>query len=117
MFSKRVTVASVLCLLHLTLQAGTSSIRRSVTSLRTQRSVDDVSYLGCLSSVPSMQMVLFLDHICVDCFNLYNEIEIYSYCRSRCYNSNFMDGCMEAVGSDAATISKAHTYRFYLNLI
>jgi len=46
-----------------------------------QRSVDDVSYLGCLSSVPSMQMVLFLDHICVDCFNLYNEIEIYSYCR------------------------------------
>ncbi|XP_018327509.1 CHH-like protein isoform X2 [Agrilus planipennis] len=38
-----------------------------------------------------------LDRICEDCYNLFREPELHSLCRSRCFSTQYFDGCLETL--------------------
>jgi len=82
---------------------------------RSQSLGSEMSHLGCSSSHPPLRMVKYLDRICEDCYLLYRDPDIYSMCRSGCYSTNFLSGCMDVIMVSKSTRSKAAHFVSLLN--
>jgi len=91
-----------------------SRIQEAKKHRRSQRA-NEVSHLGCSASHPPLRMVKYLDRICEDCYLLYRDPDIYSMCRSGCYSTNFLSGCMDVIMVSKSTRSKAANFVSLLN--
>ncbi|XP_067002616.1 ion transport peptide isoform X2 [Anabrus simplex] len=38
-----------------------------------------------------------LDRICEDCYNLFREPQLHSLCRSKCFSSEYFEGCLDTL--------------------
>jgi len=38
-----------------------------------------------------------LDNICEDCYNLYKEADVHSFCRGDCFSSSYFQRCLQAL--------------------